>query len=202
MDLAGTRFGRLVARTPTMKGKRVAWVCVCDCGAIVVKAQADLRVGDTTSCGCVKRELRAAKNTTHGASNSAAYSKWRGMWARVRTANTRKNRCYSGVNVCPTWRKFEAFLSDMGEPPEGYSLDRVDNTQGYNKANCRWVPLTQQAKNTRRLRVYNGVHISELARRHGLLPDVVFDRINKLGWPIEKALTTPTRKMKKHASHP
>lgn len=200
MDLTGTRFGRLVANTPTVKGKRKAWVCVCDCGAVVTKAQVDLRSGDTKSCGCAKRELRAAKNTTHGASNSVAYSKWRGMWARVRTAGAPKNRCYRDVGVCPAWRKFEAFLADMGEPPEGYSLDRIDNSQGYGKSNCRWVPLSQQAKHTRRLRVHNGVHLSELARQHGLLPDVVFDRINKLGWAIDKALSTPVRKMKKTCS--
>ena len=201
MDLVETRFGRLVTKVPTTKGKRKAWVCVCDCGATVVKAQVDLRSGDTKSCGCIKRELLAAKNTTHGASHSITYKKWRSMWARVKALNRSKNKCYTNVNVCLTWKKFEVFYMDMGDPPTGYSLDRIDNNLGYSKANCRWVPLAQQAVNTRRLRMHNGVHISELARQCGIDPDVVFDRINKLGWPIDKALSTPIRKMVKHVSH-
>lgn len=199
MDLTNTRFGRLVAMTETTKGARKAWVCRCDCGVTVVKAQVDLRAGDTRSCGCLKRELRAARNTTHGATDTAAYKKWRGMWARVRSSSY-KNRCYAEVSVCAEWGSFERFLADMGEPPDGYSLDRIDNNKGYCKSNCRWVPLSTQAKNTRRLRIHDGVHISELARRAGLKPDVVFDRINKLGWTVDRALHTPLRKIK-HASH-
>lgn len=193
MELTGVRFGRLIAQTKTIKGARVAWECICDCGTRTITAQVDLRSGDSTSCGCHKAAVLAVRNTKHGKTNSTTYRKWQGMWSRVRHTDRLKNRAYQGVTVCEQWLDFAAFLADMGDAPLGYSLDRIDNAQGYCKTNCRWVPLAEQARNTRRLRFHNGVYISDAARRAGLCPDVVFDRINKLRWDIDRALTTPLR---------
>ena len=201
MDLSGVRFGRLTVVCRSMSGKRVPWECRCDCGKIVVVAQPELRRGDTKSCGCAKKETVQRKNTTHGMTHTAAYNKWRGMWARVRNTHKKENKCYAGVTVCVAWKHFENFYTDMGEPPEGYSLDRKDNLKGYSKKNCRWVPLEMQARNTRRLRLHKGVSISEASRCAGLSPDVVLDRINKLGWTVEQALSTPTRNLKRRTSH-
>ena len=197
MDLVGTRFGRLVVLRRADKLGRPAWVCLCDCGKTTIKAQLDLRKGDSRSCGCLKRDMLKNRNTVHGGTDTPAYKKWHSMWTRVRSAHRKSNRCYVAVAVCDEWKSFDAFLRDMGAPPEGYSLDRIDNDKGYSKDNCRWVPLAAQATNTRRLRLHNGVHVSELARQAGLEPDVVFDRINKLGWDIERALSVPTRKIKR-----
>lgn len=194
MELKGVRFGRLAVLHKAVGTKRMSWVCVCDCGNKVVKAQVDLRSGDTTSCGCLKREMLALRNTTHGLTDTPAYRKWKGMWARVRDTQRQQNACYKNIKVCKRWESFQLFLEDMGAPPKGFSLDRINNNKGYSKSNCRWVPLSEQAKNTRRLRMYKGQHISEAARAVGLDPDVVFDRINKLGWDIETALKTPKRK--------
>jgi hypothetical protein len=117
------------------------------------------------------------------------------MWARIRNTDTERNKCYKHVKICKAWASFEQFYLDMGEAPEGYSLDRIDNGKGYNKDNCRWVPLAAQATNTSRNVVieFNGVttHISKHARAQGLAPDIVFDRINKLGWGADRALSTP-----------
>lgn len=195
MELQGCRFGRLVVLKKAQNSARVSWVCLCDCGNKVVRAQVDLRSGDTKSCGCLRKELTKIKNTVHGMAKTAAYKKWKGMWARVRNAALEKNKCYANISVCKRWEKFENFFADMGEPPSAYSLDRIDNSKGYNKHNCRWVPLAEQARNTRRLRKYKGVHISAAARNVGLTPDLVFDRINKLGWSVERALATPKRKV-------
>jgi hypothetical protein len=51
--------------------------------------------------------------------------------------------------VAPEWASFRRFLSDMGERPPGLSLDRKDNSQGYNKNNCRWATAADQARNRR-----------------------------------------------------
>lgn len=60
-DLARRRFGRLTVKEEAdpIDG-RVAWRCVCDCGTEVVVKAIYLTTGDTTSCGCVKREMDRA----------------------------------------------------------------------------------------------------------------------------------------------
>lgn len=83
----------------------------------------------------------------------------------------------------------------MGECQSGYSLERIDNSKGYGPKNCKWIPIKQQASNTARNKIVtlNGktATISEHCRDYGVEPDLVFDRINKLRWDTEKAITTP-----------
>lgn len=122
------------------------------------------------------------------------------MYIRISDTNNPKNKCYVGVSICKRWAKFENFLADMGEAPQGYSLERKNNRKGYSPTNCHWIPLARQAANTSRSRFakVGGRYkcISDHARDRGLHPDVVFDRINKLGWDIRRALDTPKRSQK------
>jgi hypothetical protein len=69
------------------------------------------------------------------------------MWVRVRTPKERERATYAGMYVDPRWEKFENFLADMGERPEGKTLDREDNTKGYYKDNCRWATSFEQMNN-------------------------------------------------------
>ena len=55
-----------------------------------------------------------------------------------------------GIEVCQRWRdSLKAFLEDMGERPEKTTLDRVDNSKGYSKDNCRWISQAENNRNKR-----------------------------------------------------
>lgn len=54
-----------------------------------------------------------------------------------------------GISYSPEWECFDTFLKDMGERPEGTTLDRIDNSIGYSKENCKWSTPVEQARNRR-----------------------------------------------------
>lgn len=97
-----------------------------------------------------------------------------------------------GITVCERWRDFANFLADMGERPEGKTLDRIDGSLGYFPENCRWATVGEQNRNTRRNHnvTYNGeTHcVSEWARRAGISHETLRGRLAK-GWSMDRALT-------------
>jgi hypothetical protein len=80
---------------------------------------------------------------------SPTYNTWRSMVSRCTCKTDTAFPSYGGkgISVCDRWRNFDAFLSDMGERPEGASLDRVDNAKGYEPSNCRWADRRLQTRN-------------------------------------------------------
>ena len=99
----------------------------------------------------------------------------------------------AGLSYEPSWESYDNFLLDMGERPDGMTLDRIDNTKGYYKDNCRWAtPAQQQANRSNCMMLtYKGVTqtSADWSRHLGLAKGAVWNRI-KLGWTVERAVTT------------
>ena len=137
----------------------------------------------------------SAANITHGLSKSRIYRLWKGMIARCKYKNSPNFPNYGGrgIKVCKRWENFENFLCDMGRPPEGYQLDRINNDGDYEPSNCRWVTVKDNSRNRRTNRniTFFGVTkcITDWAGDIGITRSALYRRIDILSWPLEKALT-------------
>lgn len=152
-DVTGFRYGKLLALNFVGRNEQKAalWNFRCDCSNEVVKRLADVKNGNTKSCGCLQPEI-AKSNKTHGKSKTRTYRIWRNMKSRCLNPNVAKYKDYGarGISICDRWlNSFENFLEDMGEAPINKSLDRINNNEGYNPENCRWGTPVQQANNQR-----------------------------------------------------
>jgi hypothetical protein len=150
IDMTGKKCGRLtVIEGAGSKRGQLRWRCKCDCGNETVAFGYDLRTGHKASCGCLYAERKP--RLTHGMTGKPTYNSWCSMRARC---NNPRNQDYAGyggrgITVCDRWNDFEAFLADMGEMPEGYSIERKDVNGNYEPSNCKWIPMAEQALNRR-----------------------------------------------------
>lgn len=142
----------------------------------------------------------------HNHCGSPTYSSWANMVARCTQPSNPAYAHYRkhGVGVCDRWRDFRMFLADMGERPPGkrkYTIERCDNSKGYEPGNCRWATWREQGNNriTNVKFTYLGKEytLSELARLTGVSKEILRSRLSrgKGGpWTVEAAVTTPKRK--------
>jgi hypothetical protein len=159
----GQRFGRLVAleHAGSNTYKKVVWRCLCDCGTETFVVSGALTSGNTTSCGCYLKE----RITKHGGWKRSSYNSWRAMIRRCNVSTDKDYPRYGavGVTVCPEWLDYKVFAEDMGEPEGTQTLDRIDAYGDYTKANCRWVSVATQNRNTRVRKTsksgFTGVHL-------------------------------------------
>lgn len=199
IDLTGQRFGGLLVISECPEERRwkdgrklLYWICQCDCGETTTVLSESLRNGKTGSCGCKKFKHRKTK--------TRAYRAWTSM----------KGRCYPdvknygsrGIKVCDRWlNSFEAFYEDMGDPPDGFTLDRIDSDGIYSPENCRWATVVTQNRNRKNSRMisYQGKTqcLAAWAEETGIHSDAIAVRLDKCNWSVEKALTTPVRKRTK-----
>ena len=123
----------------------------CECGSTYTGKFAAVVFGNTKSCGCLNTELLEARNHKHGMAGSKIYGIWSEMVARCHRPTHVRYGDYGGrgIDVASEWHDFNTFFADMGERPQGLSLDRVDNSKGYSKENCRWATTSEQATNKR-----------------------------------------------------
>ena len=142
--------------------------------------------------------------TTHGHAHIGRVTRTYRSWQNM------KKRCYNpltvrferwggrGIIVCGPWlHSFENFLRDMGECPEGYSLDRIDNDGNYTPLNCRWASRSEQVSNSSHavLLTFEGATktMTQWAQKLGMSHKTLWHRL-KIGWTVERALTQPKRK--------
>ncbi len=192
----GAIFGRLtvVEDLGTIKKKR-RFKCQCSCGGWKTTDKYSLQDGRTMSCGCLNKEKPSS--TKHGGYYTPEYRIWAEMLQRCSNQKNPQYHNYGGrgITVCERWLKFENFFEDMGPRPEGLSLDRKDNDQGYSKDNCRWATRKEQNRNKNNTVkvVWQGkeVPLRDLADQFNIPRARLYQRVVTMKWPLEKALTTP-----------
>lgn len=183
-DLTGNKYGRLIViERDGRKNKRTTWRCKCECGNEKVIAGADLKSGRVHSCGCLKKELMAAKQTTHGMCRTRLHAIWGNMKARCYNDNNKEYHRYGGrgIKVCEEWCndfiKFNEWAISNGYR-EGLQIDRIDNDGNYEPSNCRWVTKKENGNNTSKsIRIQDGnmwVTVEEYARKIGKNKDAVY----------------------------
>lgn len=117
----------------------------------------------------------------HGLCRTRMYEQWKNM--RRRCINLHPDYGGRGITVCPEWEDFEVFLTDMGECPDGYQIDRIDNNGNYEPGNCRWVSRTTNCRNRRNtlMLTVNGVTkpLAVWAEETGLAHSVIYSRLRR-----------------------
>lgn len=150
----GLTTGRLLLIERVTSGVRPKWLVKCSCGVQKLASEDSLRAGSTKSCGCLRKDLVAAKNFVHGGSKERMYRVWRAIIERCTDPECPSWANYGGrgINICARWlNSYSAFRRDVGTAPgPGYSLERSNNNKGYSPSNVLWATRGQQARNTRR----------------------------------------------------
>ena len=136
---------------------------------------------------------------------SGTRSSYKAMIQRCTNPNHESYEAYKRIPVCARWRKpdgvgFANFLEDMGERPEGHTLERIKNHLGYTPSNCRWATPKEQGRNRStniNLRFRGKTQsATDWAIELGLNPITVIGRLRR-GWTVKRTLTTPPQKRSK-----
>ena len=202
-DLTGLRFGRLTVIGPTKFTRKSgevekAWRCRCDCGNESIVTPTRLSIGTSRSCGCLQREITAQLKASHGKCGTKEYRSWAKIKQRCLNPKHKhfKNYGGAGITISCGWRDdFQAFLDHIGPAPtDAHTVDRIDNSRGYEPGNVRWATKEQQARNTSK-NIWVNVNgerlcLEDAASASGLKSITVTSRLRR-GWDIQAALSEP-----------
>lgn len=145
-----------------------------------------------------EREARVGPEPKSARRRAPEYDAWSNIIQRCTNPAHPNFKHYGGrgVSVCDRWRSYDDFLADVGlRPSPRHTIERADNERGYEPGNARWATWAEQARNRRtsRLLTAQGVtmNIADWAARLGVCTSVLIYRIDRAGWSVERAVSTP-----------
>lgn len=206
IDLTGQRFGELVVleRGESRKSRcghpRTMWVCRCDCGEQTVVDSNSLKRGSTVTCGKHKSKNYILSRKTHGMSKTRIYKEWASIKNRCNNPNAIDYERYGGrgITVCKEW--LDDFMNFYNwAMANGYrddlTIDRINVDGNYEPSNCRWATNDVQVNNkrTNHFLQYNEKTqtIAQWSRETGIDKNTLISRVDRYGWSVKEALTTP-----------
>lgn len=203
IDLTGKTFGHwfVIEKSGNTKGGGALWRCKCLCGSLRNVVGGDLRSGKSVSCGCKgSRSTIGIRSATHRMKGTKIHTCWSNMLQRCRD-KTNKNYGGKGISVCDEWLKFENFHS--WAKSSGYqdelTIERINNSLGYNPDNCTWATRKQQSRNRTIVNMAGpNKSFAEVAEENGVSTSVMNNRVSAGKWSHEKAATTKVGSKKRN----
>lgn len=185
--MVGQKFG---AWTVKAEGKRRTHVlCECECGTMREVDKYSLSSGRSISCHC--------RQTVHGhagrGTRTKTYVAWQAIVARCTNPKHPRYARYGGrgIRLHPAWEDFNRFLEDVGEIPQGLSIDRIDNDGNYEPGNIRFSTVAEQNTNYSRTRYFTyqnkTMPVVMWAKEYGVPYYLAYDAV-KYGRDFEKVV--------------
>jgi len=171
----------------------------CECGE-VIKLRKDRANKERFYCNTCSRKIGIlTRYKDKSISKSPEHSVWRGIKSRCYNPNTEHYDCYGGrgIKMSDEWKyDFSNFYRDMGPRPSSkHEIERIDNNGNYCVENCKWVTHQEELNNKRNnvFLEFNGKKqtVAMWEREIGVSKGVIYGRIFRYGWSVEKALTIP-----------
>jgi hypothetical protein len=190
----GKKFNMLTVVGAVHNGRRWLWECECDCGGHSIAYPNQVMRGKTKTCGCGRSVTFREMHYKHGESSTRLYGIWKGMINRCNPNNTHSHHYGErGITVCDEWREYVNFRDwarDNGYD-ENLTIERIDVNSNYCPQNCKWIPFSEQPRNTRNsiIVTHDGISapVSWWADKRGLRRSSVYYRISR-GMSPEDAL--------------